>query len=87
MTRIRLIIYIEDPEEAPSIDYVYAEEDTKVEETTMTDIATTSHPVGSNIISAINLDTNQASIQQKKDNKYILSINNIPNIQESRNLY
>ena len=34
-TRIRLIIYIEDPKEAPSIDYVYIKKDTKVEETTI----------------------------------------------------
>ena len=29
ITRIRLIIRIEDPEEAPSIDYVYIKENTK----------------------------------------------------------
>ena len=57
MTRIGPIIYIEDPEEASSVDYVYIEEDTKVEETTMADIATTTHPVRSNITSIINLDT------------------------------
>ena len=56
-TRIRLIIYIEDPKEAPGVDYVYIEEDTKVEETTVADIATTTHPVRSNITSIINLDT------------------------------
>ena len=55
MTRIRLIIYIEDPEEAPSIDYAHIE-DTEAEETTMADIITTSHPIGSNAISIINLD-------------------------------
>ena len=57
ITRIRLIIRIEDPEEAPSVDYVYIEEDTKVEETTVVDIITTTHPVRSNITSIINLDT------------------------------
>jgi hypothetical protein len=56
-TRIRLIIYIEDPKEAPSVDYVYIEEDTKVEETTIADIITTTHPVRSDTISIINLNT------------------------------
>ena len=57
ITRIRLIIYIEDPKEAPSVDYVYIEEDTKVEETTIADIITTTYPVRSNTTSIINLDT------------------------------
>ena len=61
ITRIRLIIYIEDLKEALSIDYAYIE-NTKVEETTIADIITTSHPVGSNITSMINLDTSQVSI-------------------------
>ena len=56
ITRIRLIICIEDPKETFSVDYVYTEEDTKVEETTVADITTTSHPVRSNAISVINLD-------------------------------
>ena len=56
-TRIRPIICIEDPKEAPSVDYVYVEEDTKVEETTVADIVTTTHPVRSDITSTINLDT------------------------------
>ena len=56
-TRIRPIIRIEDPKEAPSVDYVYIEEDTKVEETTVADIVTTTHPVRSDITSIINLDT------------------------------
>ena len=56
MTRIRLIIYIEDPEEAFSVNHIYIKEDTKIEETTMADITTTSHPVGSNTTSIINLD-------------------------------
>ena len=56
-TRIRPIIYIEDPKEAPSVDYVYIEEDTKVEETTVADIVTTTHPVRSDTISIINLNT------------------------------
>ena len=55
-TRIRPIVRIEDPKEAPSVDYVYIEEDTKVEETTVADIATTTHPVRSDITSMINLD-------------------------------
>ena len=79
ITRIGLIIYIEDPKEAFSIDYVHIK-DTKVEGTTIADIITTSHPIKSNAISVINLNTGQVSIQQKRDNKYILNINNIPNI-------
>ena len=55
MTRIGLIIYIEDFKEAPSVDHAHIE-DTKVEETTIADIITTSHPVRSNITSVINLD-------------------------------
>ena len=55
ITRIRLIIYIEDPEEALSVDYIHIE-NTKVEETTIVDIITTGHPIRSNTISAINLD-------------------------------
>ena len=55
ITKIRLIIYIEDPKEAFSIDYTHIE-NTEAEETTMADIITTSHPVGSNAISIINLD-------------------------------
>ena len=79
MTRIRLIIHIEDPEEALSVNHAHIK-DTKAEETTVIDIVTTSHPVGSNATSAINLDASQVSIQQKRDNKYILSINNMPNM-------
>ena len=79
MTRIRLIIYIEDPEEAPGVDHAHIE-DTEAEETTVADIITTSHPVESNATSVINLDISQVSIQQKRDNKYILNINNMPNI-------
>ena len=56
-TRIRPIVRIEDPKEAPSVDYVYIEKDTKVEETTVADIATTTHPVRSDATSIINLDT------------------------------
>ena len=78
--RIRLIIYIEDPKEVFGVNYVYIEEDTKVEETTIVDIITTSHPVKSNATSVINLDASQVNIQQKRDNKHILNINNIPNI-------
>ena len=61
ITRIRLIIYIEDPKEAFSIDYAYIE-DTKVEKTTVADIVITNHSVGSNTISIINLDASQVSI-------------------------
>ena len=79
MTRIGLIIYIEDPEEAPGVDHAHIE-DTEAEETTIADIITTSHPVRSNTTSVINLDASQVNIQQKRDNKNILSINNMPNI-------
>ena len=79
ITRIGLIIYIKDPEEAFSINYAHIK-NTKAEETTMADIITTSHPIRSNITSVINLNTSQISTQQKKNNKHILSINNIPNI-------
>ena len=57
MTRIKLIIYIEDPEEASSVDYTYIK-NTKAEETTVVDIITTSHPIRSNTTSVINLDAN-----------------------------
>ena len=56
MTRIRLIIYIKDPKEAPSIDYTYIE-DTKAEETTIVNIITTGHSIRSNATSIINLNT------------------------------
>ena len=56
-TRIGLIIRIEDPKEAPSIDYVYIKEDTKVEETTVADIITTTYPIRSDTTFIINLDT------------------------------
>ena len=55
-TRIGLIIYIEDPKEAFSVDYVYIEEDTKVKETTMADTITTTYPVRSDATSMINLN-------------------------------
>jgi len=56
ITRIGLIIRIKDPKEAPSVDYVYIEEDTKVKETTVADIITTTYPIRNNTISATNLD-------------------------------
>ena len=77
---------MEDPEEAPSVDHAHVE-DTEAEETTMADIITTSHPVGSNTTSVINLNAGQASIQQKRNNKHTLNINNMPNMQESRKLH
>ena len=61
ITRIGLIIYIEDPKVASGIGYAHIE-NTKVEETTMADIITTGHPIRSNATSIINLDVNQASI-------------------------
>jgi uncharacterized protein (UPF0254 family) len=57
MTGIKPIIYIEDPEEAPSVNYIYIKEDTKIEEITVADIITTTYPIKSNVISVINLDT------------------------------
>ena len=62
ITRIRLIIHIEDPKEAFSVDYAHIK-DTEVEETTIVDIITTGHPVRSNTISIINLNASQVSIQ------------------------
>ena len=56
ITRIRPIIYIKDPKEAFSINHIYIKEDTVVEETTIVDTVTTSHPIRSNAISIINLD-------------------------------
>ena len=61
ITRIRLSVYIKDPEEASGVDYIYIE-DIKAEETTKVDIITTSHPIKSNTMSVINLNTSQASI-------------------------
>ena len=57
ITRIGPIIRIEDPKEAPSVDYIYIKENTKVEETTVADTITTTHPIRSDTISIINLDT------------------------------
>ena len=57
MTRIRLIIYIEDPKKAFSVDYIYIEEDIKIKEITIIDIITTTYLVKSNAIFIINLDT------------------------------
>ena len=56
ITRIGPIVYIKDPEEAFGVDYVQIEEDTEVEETTIADIATTTHLIRSDVTSAINLD-------------------------------
>ena len=55
-TRIGPIVRIEDPKEAPGVDHVHIEEDTEVEETTVADTATTTHPVRSDATSTINLD-------------------------------
>ena len=54
ITRIRPIIYIKVPKEALNINYVYIKKDTEVKETTKSDIITTSYPVKSDTISAIN---------------------------------
>ena len=79
MTRIRLTVCMEDPEEAFSVDHAHIE-DTEVEEITIADIVTTGHPIRSNAISVISLDASQVNTQQKRDNKYILSIDNMPNM-------
>ena len=55
ITRIGLTICMVDPKEVPSVDCAHVE-DTEAEETTIVDIITTSHSVGSNAISIINLD-------------------------------
>jgi hypothetical protein len=57
ITRIKPIVLIEDPKKTSSVDHVYIKEDTKVEKTTMVDIITTTHPVRSDAISIINLNT------------------------------
>ena len=62
MTRIGPTVCMEDPEEAPGVDHAHIE-DTEVEETTIADIITTGHPVGSNAISIISLDASQVSTQ------------------------
>ena len=54
--RIGLIVYIEDPEEAFSIDYVHIKENTEVEETIIADIIITTYPIRSDAMSVINLD-------------------------------
>ena len=63
ITRIGLIIRIEDPEEAFSVNYVYIEKDTEAEETTKADIITTGHLIRSDSTSTINLDASWVSIQ------------------------
>ena len=62
ITRIRLIIHIENSKEAFSVNHAYIK-DTKAEETTIVNIITTSHPVKNNTISIINLNASQVSIQ------------------------
>ena len=56
ITRIRLIIHIEDPKKAPSVDYIYIE-NIKVKKITRADIITTGHPIKSDATSTINLNT------------------------------
>jgi hypothetical protein len=55
-TRIRPIVYIEDPKEAFGVDHVYIKEDTEVKETTIVDIVTTTHSIRNDAIFVINLD-------------------------------
>ena len=54
ITKIRLIIYIKDPKEAFSVGYIYIEENTEVEETTIADIIITSYLVKSDAMFARN---------------------------------
>ena len=56
ITRIGLIIYIKDPKEAFSVNYMYIEKDIKVKKITKVDIITISYPIKSNAISIINLN-------------------------------
>jgi hypothetical protein len=56
ITRTGLIIHIEDPKEAFNVDYIHIK-NTKVGETTVADIVTTTHFIRSNAISIISLDT------------------------------
>jgi hypothetical protein len=56
MTRIGPIVCMEDPKEASGVDYIYIEENTKIEKTTVADITTTTHFVRSDAISVINLN-------------------------------
>ena len=56
ITRIGPIVYIKDFKEAFGINYIHIK-DTEIEETTIADIITTSHPIRSNATSIINLDT------------------------------
>jgi hypothetical protein len=86
ITRTGLIIYIEDSEKAPSVDYIHIK-GIKVGETTVIDIIITTYPVRSNATSIISLNVSQVSIQQKIDNKHTLNINNMPNIQENKKSY
>ena len=57
MTKVGLIIYIEDPKEALGVDHAYIEKDIKVDKTTVADIVTTNYPVKNNAIFIINLNT------------------------------
>ena len=57
ITRIGLIVRIEDPKEAFSVNHVHIKENTEVEETIRADITTTSYPIKSDATFAINLDT------------------------------
>ena len=61
-TRIGLIIYIEDPKEASSINRAYIE-NTKAKKTTVINIITTNYSIRSNVISIINLNASQINIQ------------------------
>ena len=54
ITRIRLIIRIEDPKKAFGVNYIYIKENTKIEEITIADIIITSYPIKSDTISTIN---------------------------------
>ena len=57
ITRIGLIICIEDPKKDFSVNHIYIKKNTEVKKTIIADIITTSYFIKSNITSVINLDT------------------------------
>ena len=59
ITRIRLIIYIKDPKEAFSVDYIRIKEDIKIKKTIIADIITTGHFIKNNTITDLVLSALQ----------------------------
>jgi hypothetical protein len=62
MTRIGLIVHMEDFKKASSVNHIYIKEDTEVEETTIADIVIIIHSIRSDATFIINLDASQVSI-------------------------